>query len=325
MSGFRRRKIRGFLMLAVAAFSTSESQALMRAVDDGCGLRPALSRTEGFTRLAPLPYCDGGAGGGSAPALTATRDSRCQSHDLCVFAKMPLYYQQDPALEALIRQRLGVYDGGLCVPTSTSMVLAGVLSEADPASTRDGWLSAFENSWDMKERIYQAGLRERTDFEDGGTFSSKAKKLIKSVRENSRAIHKNKFIEDGIGEFDHTKPTTADLIGKIRSEKYAIIVGMDRMRRNKNFWGTSWKRESGHALAINGFDRDALKIYDPWAEIYYVRLRHEHLKLNGIGFGKDRSVVDIAGGFSNDWGFVANSQSGGFKVILKSYVGWSFH
>lgn len=270
-------------------------------------------------------FCPGSTGG-SAPSAPAPLhyDPRCQSADLCVFTKMPLYYQQDSGLEQLIRQRRGVYDGGLCTPTATAMILGGVLSEANSGSRRDGWLSAFENSWDMKERVYQTGVRENTDFKDGGTRPRRAKVLINSVRKNSSGVVKNKFVEDGIGELDHAHPSTEKLIGLIRADKYALLVGMNHHRRKRNIWGTSWKREGGHSLAINGFDRDALKVYDPWAEVYYVRLHNEHLKIHGIGVGKNRSVVDIAGGYANDWGFVANGQSEGLKVILDEYIGWAF-
>jgi hypothetical protein len=303
-------------VLAGSLFAT-DSQAIMALTEE----QPYDVSGDSYYYLQPDadPYYGSSSGGTwSAPAY----DRRCQSSSLCVFASMPLYYQQDYALEQYIREHLGVYDPGLCVPTANAMVMGGILTEF--SGTRAPWLGTFESDWDYRQRIFETGMKMDTDFADGGTYLGSGKGLLQWNSLLSSGATKNKTDIDGIGPFDNTHPSTADFISKIRADKYAYIVSMDARSRHSNFWGTSWKWEAGHGLAINGFDRDALKIYDPWAEIYFVRLHIEHLKYNGVGFGKDRSVVDIAtdvGG--NDWGFVKYEQGNGYKVILDEYMGWS--
>jgi hypothetical protein len=221
---------------------------------------------------------------------------RCQSSNRCFYSTLPVYSQNDSALENYVGQKIGVAnysDQGMCVPTSAAMLIAAVLSERSSGTRLNQTFLQDFNSRQWYENVYQLGKAASTDFKNGGTKIFNMFNHIKNLFANIRPGKGIKYYKDGLflGKAD---VTNSEMIGHIRKDKYAFLIGVDRNIRKEAtvlFSKVVWyKRESGHGLVIKGYDGDRLHIQDPWGMDYFVRIEREFFKTTQVGIGNTHSV-----------------------------------
>ncbi len=241
--------------------------------------------------------------------------ANCTS-SFCIKADMPLLHQSTSKLADYISQRERnssiKKDTGWCSPVASTMAISGeFLSTPTNTSLGDNTLNSIKSKKEVKSKydrtalyadvIYNVGERMRTNWRKGGTSNSNINKAFKGIYQRIRGN-----VDKGFKSFSTKNNTYNVSYFKSLISKYtpAMVFSIYKVRTKDSRGRNSRKVLAGHSIAVNGYEGNYLKIYDPWGRIYNVGLQSQGRK-------KYPKIVHVKGtkGSVSHYNSVSNQQA----------------
>lgn len=150
----------------------------------------------------------------------------------------------------------------------------------------------------------------RPGGERGGTALSKIKRGFNNYYNQIRLGNPRTQTKGKYSARVNSRIPTSSLVKLFQKDKPALVAGIFSYTQSGN---GVYRVQSGHAIAVNGYESGAIKVYDPWGRIYNVKLG----RTSARGLERETALHFVSG----DSGFTRYNIKRGKPVILRQYDG----